>query len=433
MTTLATQIEHQLRSHHVPELPNHFVLPRYDGYSIANIAPTIAKMLNVNLEGAGPPLPANIWSDTAADVECVILILLDAVGYLQLRRYVAAETSVFTRLALEGRLLPITSVFPSTTVTALTSIWTGQAPLGHGFVGTKLLLPAQGVLANLLKMAPAGHTGAGRLVEWGWEPERFVTVSSLAQQLGTAGIHTVAHTRRHFIGSTLTQIFLQGMKDVQGYIDLSDLWINLRHTLTRRRAGERLFVDVYWSGADNTGHVYGTENEYVSSALRHFGRSFEEDFLSILAPEARENTLLMIAADHGQIATPAEHIVRLPDHPDLQEALLLPPAGESRAAYLYERPGQKGAVAAYAKEHLADNFVALDTERALEAGLWGEAKEVTPATRVRLGDTILVARESSRLSTREEDEDRFPLRGHHGSLTPQEMLVPLLMVRLDEL
>jgi hypothetical protein len=243
----------------------------------------------------------------------------------------------------------------------------------------------------------------------------------------------MAHTHRHVLGSALTQIFLRGMNDVQGYIDLSDLWINLRHALTRRQAGDQLFVDVYWSGADNAGHAYGTENEYVPSALRHFGRSFEEDFLSILAPEARKNTLLVIAADHGQIATPAEQIVRLPNHPRLEEALLLPPAGESRAAYLYERPGQKGTVAAYAGEYLAQHFVALDTERALETGLWGETQEITPAMRVRLGDTILVARESGRLSTRKEEEDKSPLRGHHGSPTPQEMLVPLIMVRLDEL
>lgn len=432
-TSLATQIEHQLRSRHIPEFPDHLVLPHYDAYSVANIASTIAKAFHVNLEDAAPPLPSHLWSDMADDVECIILLLLDAVGYLQLRRYLAAETSLFTRLALEGRLLPITSVFPSTTVAALTSIWTGQAPLGHGFLGTKLLLPEQGVLANLLKMAPVGNAGAGDLEEWGWEPESFITAPSLAEQLGAAGIHTVAHTHRQFIGSTLTRIFLRGMSELRGYLDLSDLWINLRRTLINRPAGQRLFVDVYWGGADNIGHVYGTENEYVPSALRHLARSFEEDFLSTLAPETRKNTLLIIAADHGQIATPAERIVRLPDHPRFWEALLLPPAGESRAAYLYARPAQKGAVEAYAKEYLADHFVTLDTECALEAGLWGELSEVKPALRVRLGDTILVARNDARLSTREKEDDSSPLRGHHGSLTPQEMLVPLLMVRLDEL
>jgi hypothetical protein len=430
-TTLADQIEHQLRTRHIPELPDHFVLPHYAGYSIANIAPTIAKVFDIELEDAAPPLPEHLWSDMVADVECVILLLLDAVGYLQLSRYMAAENSLFTQLALEGRLMPITSVFPSTTVSALTSIWTGRAPLGHGFLGTKILLPEQGVLANMLKMVPAAYAGGGTLEKWGWEPGDFVTAPSLAQQLGGVGISTVAHTHRHFIGSSLTQIFLRGINSLQGYVDLSDLWINLRHTLTERAVGQRLFVDVYWGGADNMGHTYGTENEYVPSALRHLARSLEEDFLTTLAPETRENTLLMIAADHGQIATPAEGIVRLPDHAGLRETLLLPPAGESRAAYLYARPGQRNAMQAYVTKHLAEPFVPLDTEHALAAGLWGRPREIPSALRVRLGDMILVARSDARLSTRQKEDDRTPLRGHHGSLTPEEMLVPLLMVRLD--
>jgi hypothetical protein len=34
---------------------------------------------------------------------------------------------------------------------------------------------------------------------------------------------------------------------------------------------------------------------------------------------------------------------------------------------------------------------------------------------------------------RKKKEDGVQLLGHHGSLTPEEMLVPLMMVRLDRL
>lgn len=431
--TFATEIEGHLRKRRTPELPEHFVLPDYAGYSIANIAPTIAQMFDVSLQGSTPTLPDHLWLDVRTDVECVILVLVDAVGYLQLRRFMATETSLFTRLALKGRLFPITSVFPSTTVSALTSIWTGAPPLAHGFLGTTLLLPEQGVLANMLKMVPASYVGGDALENWGWEPDDFVTAPSLAQQLGAAGIHTVAHTRHQFVGSTLTNLFLRGVSDLQGYLDLSDLWINVRQTLARREAGERLFVDVYWGTVDSTGHVYGTENEYMPSALRHFARSLEEDFLSTLAPETRRNTLLIVVADHGQIATPPGEVVRLPDHPGFQETLLLPPAGESRAAYLYLRAGQKDALRAYVSQHLGEHFVLLGTEPALDAGLWGSPHRIPAALRVRLGDMVLIARHDARLSSHRKEDDTSSLRGHHGSLTPEEMLVPLLMVRLDDL
>ncbi len=136
----------------------------------------------------------------------------------------------------------------------------------------------------------------------------------------------------------------------------------------------------------------------------------------------------MLVADHGQTTTPPWRVVRLSDHPALRQTLLLPPAGEARAAYLYARSGQADALRAYVAEHLADRFVLLEMERALAAGLFGP-DEFTPELRSRLGDFLLLARNDSRLVIGEE---KIPMQGHHGSLTPEEMLVPLLMVRLDE-
>ncbi|MGD2165871.1 MAG: alkaline phosphatase family protein [Anaerolineae bacterium] len=430
---LADHIEHLLCSRRAPDLPEEFVLPHYSAYSIANLAATVARILGVTVEGVAPPLPEHLWSEMTRDVTSVVLLILDAVGYRQLKHFLETQPSVFNDLISKGSFVPVSSVFPSTTVSALTSIWTGQPPLAHGLLGTKLLLPKQGVLANLLRMAPAMYTLGGRLDAWGWEPDDFISVPTLAQRLSSGGIRTVAHTRRSYISSALTRIFLRGMGELRGYVGLSDLWVNLRRTMTSRDRQQPHFIDVYWGGADKVGHVYGPEGEYAPAALRHLARSMEKEFLSDLPPEAREGTLLIVTADHGQIATPADQIVRLPDHPTLWDVLLLPPAGESRAAYLYVAPGERERVADYAKTRLSDRFALLDTERAVEAGLWGPPHHLTPASRARLGDLLLIARGGSRLTAKSEREDKGSLRGHHGGLTADEMLVPLLMVRMDDL
>jgi len=204
------------------------------------------------------------------------------------------------------------------------------------------------------------------------------------------------------------------------------MWINLRHTLLQRPEGP-LFVSGYWANTDTAAHVYGPEGERFKTALRHLARSLEEDFLAPLPAAAREGTLLIITADHGQTTTPPERAVRLSDHPALQQTLLLPPAAESRAAYLYVRPGQTEPLRAYVAEHLADRFLLLEMEQVLAAGLFGSEKP-TPELRARLGDFLLLARNDSRLII---EEKPVPFHGHHGSLTPEEMLVPLLMVRLE--
>ena len=403
-------------------------MPHYGGYSIANLPATIARMLGVELAGAAPPLPEQLWADLAPGVRRVVMVVLDAVGYLHLQRILAEEGSVVRRLAQAGRLVPLTSVFPSTTVAALTTLWTGRTPLGHSFVGTRLLLREQGVLANMLRLAPAAHGQRGELLDWGWEPEEFVTVPSLGQRLTAGGIKTVAHTHRSFIGGTLTRVFLRGMEDVRGHVGFSDMWINLRRTLGEQ-SGERLFASVYWGGLDATGHAYGPDGEPFRAALRHLARSLEEDLLAPLPAAAREGTLLMVTADHGQTATPPERVVHLSDHPVLRRSLLLPPAGEPRAAYLYVRPGQAEVAQAYVAEHLADRFVVVETERALAAGLFGPG-EAAPEVRARLGDVLLLARDGVRLEAKEK---KVAIHGHHGGLTAEEMLVPLLMVRLDGL
>jgi hypothetical protein len=429
---LATQIEHTIRNHRLPgleeRLPEEFIVPHYGGYSIANLPATIAGLLGVELAGAAPPLPSHLWTDLAAGVRSVVSVVLDAVGYLCLQRILSEEKdSALRHLAQAGRLVPLTSVFPSTTVAALTTLWTGRTPSGHGFVGTTLLLSEQGLLANMLRLAPIAHKRHGELLDWGWVPEEFVTVPGLGQQLTAGGVQTVAHTHVPFVGGGLTRIFLRGMANVQGHVGFSDMWINLRRTLLQQPEGP-LFVSAYWGQTDTTAHVYGPEGEPLQTALRHLARSLEEDFLAPLPAAARQGTLLIITADHGQTSTPPERAVHLSDHPALQHMLLLPPAAEPRAAYLYVAPGQTAALRAYVAEHLADRFLLLDTEQALAAGLFGP-EEPPPELRARLGDLLLLARNDSRLVV---GEKKMLPRGHHGSLTPEEMLVPLLMVRLDE-
>jgi hypothetical protein len=435
--SLATETENIIQDHRLPGLegylPGSLVLPHYTGYSIANLAATVAGLLGAELDGAAPPLPTHLWADLATGVRTVVTVVFDAVGYQRLQRALAEadKGSILHHLTQVGRFFPLTSVFPSTTVAALTTLWTGRTPLGHGFLGTKLLLPEQGLLANMLNLGPATHRDPSELLDWGWVPEEFITVPSLGQQLAASGVETVAHTHLPFIGRGLTRIFLRGMRALRGHVGFSDMWMNLRQTLLQRPDGP-LFTSVYWGDTDTTAHVYGPEGEQLRTALRHLVRSMEEDFLIPLPTPARAGTLIMITADHGQIETPPERTVRLSDHPKLQQMLLLPPAAEPRAAYLYVRPGQTDSVRNYVAEHLGEHFLLLETDQALAAGLFGSLDHGEPDAKIRarLGDLLLLAQGDSRLLT---DGEPVPFHGHHGSLTPEEMMVPLLMVRLDML
>jgi hypothetical protein len=429
----ANEIEEAIRCHRLPILekqlpPDEFVMPHYEGLSLANLPATIAALLGADLPGAAPPLPADLWADMAPGVRRVVLVLLDAVGYLRLCRLLEADESLsFAHLARQGRLIPLTSVFPSTTTTALATLWTGRTPAEHGLVGYALFLQEYGVVADMLSLEPMRGQGRETLVDWGLEPEKFLPVPGLAGLLAPQGITCRLLIHQQYVDSPLSLMLHRGVAERRGYISSSDMWVSIRHMLAQYR-GERLLLVAYWGGVDGIAHVYGPTAETWPAEIRNLAFSLEREFLQPLPPADREGTLLVITTDHGQVFAPPERAVLLTKHPPLWRALVLPPSGDSRAAYLHVRHGQADVVWAYLEEQLAGRFVVLDSKVALEAGLLGKGG-ITPETPSRIGDLIALARGEASLHWGYREPK---LWGRHGGLTPEEMLVPLLMVRLDE-
>jgi len=66
-------------------------------------------------------------------------------------------------------------------------------------------------------------------------------------------------------------------------------------------------------------------------------------------------------------------------------------------------------------------------KEAIAAGWFGPG--VADRVRPRIGDVIAAAREPTAVVQRDTEGLMSALIGHHGSLTPEEQLVPLIVVR----
>ena len=120
-------------------LPAEFVWPRYEGLSVGNVPATVAQALGATTTGCLPPLRSDLLGGLTDGVQRVVLVLLDALGWEQLRRVLAQDDElVFHRLAEQGRLLPLTTIFPSTTNNVLSTLRTGAPPLRHGLLAYEL-------------------------------------------------------------------------------------------------------------------------------------------------------------------------------------------------------------------------------------------------------------------------------------------------------
>jgi predicted AlkP superfamily pyrophosphatase or phosphodiesterase len=427
----AQHIEQQLTDRKIPNLlplDEGWLLPHYGGFSIANIPATVAALLGVDLPGALPALPEQVWAEWLPGLRRVVLVILDALGYRMLQRMSASgEGQVFSTLAKAGRLIPLTSVFPSTTDAALVSLSTGRPPAEHGWLAYTMYLRELGVAANAILLSSLWTRKTDELLGWGLDPSTLIPLPRLAERLASAGVHTGAVFYAGFRNTGFSSMLYRGVAEQRGHLHASDLWVQLRHLLSETR-GSQAFITAYWSGLDTLAHAYGPETDHCEAEFQSVNHLLSRQFLDSLTAADREGTLLLITADHGQINVPPEQILDADQDPELSQHLMMPVMGESRAAFVHPRPGRSKAVRDYLEASYPDWFIVRDSVEVLESGLVG--KPIADETYARAGELIVLPRGTRAL---QQTQPSVPLVGRHGGLTPEEMLVPLIGARLEAL
>jgi predicted AlkP superfamily pyrophosphatase or phosphodiesterase len=355
--------------------------PDYGGACITNVMTNLLE----------PPdlLPA--WMPAAGDADQVVLLVLDGLGWDQMQE---RRALVPTLLGLEASA--ITTVAPSTTATALTSIATGLPPGEHGVIGYRMLV--DGDVLNVLRWA----TGGGRDARDRIPPEK------IQQRAPFLAHRPVVVTRAEFRETGFTQAHLEGTR-FTGYRVTSTLVAEVDRHL---RSGES-FILAYYEGIDKVAHEYGLGAVY-DAELRAVDR-LVGDLLETLPPGAA----LVVTSDHGQVHV-GDDLVAPPS--DVMRHVARQ-SGEGRFRWLHARTGRQRELLDAATACHADVAWVVGVEQTLDEEWFGPV--VTEAARACLGDVALVAREPVSFVD-PDDTGPFELIARHGSLTAAEMLVPLL-------
>lgn len=354
------------------------VAPDLAGGCLTNVFGTIASR--------GDGLPA--WAPTALrDAKQVVLVVLDGLGWRQLqeRRSVAP-----TLAAMEGG--PITSVAPSTTSAALTSISLGCAPGEHGVVGYKISLPGEGVLNVLRWRTDDGAPGV--------DPEKVQPLTPFA------GRPIPVVTKSFFAGTGFTTAHLRGAR-LFGWKQPSAIAVEVRHLL---EAGEEI-VYAYYDGVDHVAHDAGLGELYDAEL------AWTDRLVAGIADVLPPGAALVVTADHGQ--------VHIGDNTDEVAADLLAMtthrSGEARFLWLHAS-APVDEVVGRARQLYADRAWVLTREEVVAAGWFGP---MAPGVAARLGDVAIVMHDNFAFIDRGEPHEAR-LVGRHGSLTAEEMLVPFV-------
>lgn len=424
---LTSTLLKRLQDYRLPgfDLGEEFIYPNYDGQSILNIPSGICRLLDTPEFGA-PALIPDILYPLGEGVRRVVFVLVDALALHRLQRWMAeGAVPVWERLQRNGILAPLTSITPSTTSAALTSLWTGRPPAQHGIAGYELWLKEYGIVANMIFHNPISYRGmSGGLSNAGFEPESFLSVPTLGPHLTAHGIAVHAFQHYAIANSGLSRMFFPEV-DLHTFASPSDLWVSVRQLL-ESQPDQSMFTWVYWGQVDGLSHFHGPDDERPAAEFASFSAAFERLFLERLDSAARKDTVVILAADHGQITTHKDAHYEVSNHPNLARRLHMLPTGENRLPYLHVRPGQIEAVREYIQKTWANQFHVVNSSFALQAGLFGDG-EALPQMPDRLGDLMLIPRENYYLWWAAKEN---PLIGRHGGLHPEEMLVPFLAARL---
>lgn len=370
-----------------PKVTPEPVLPAFAGPCLTNVMPALLAHAH-----GGEPAPAP-WVPAPVDgARQIVVLVLDGLGWEQL-----ADRSPFAPVLASATGGPITSVAPSTTATALTSLSTGLAPAVHGTVGYRVV--AGGGVLNVLAWRVGGVDARQTL-----PARRFQRFPAFPFD----GVRTPVVSRAEYGPTGFTAAHLGGA-DLHGWYTASGLVVEVRRLV---EAGEPL-VYAYYDGIDRVAHARGFGDHY-DAELRAADR-LVGDVLEALPPGA----CLVVTADHGQVDVgPSVEVLGA----DVMDGVRLL-SGEGRFRWLHARPGATEDVAAAAGAAFGHVAWVRTLEHVIEEGWLGG--EPVPEVRDRLGDVVLAPFTATAfLDPADTGEQR--LRCRHGSLTAAEMLVPLV-------
>ncbi len=385
----------------LPDMP--LPLPDYGGGSIVNLMASLIRSQGGKADYPNLRLlpPEEIQGHTN-----VMLLVIDGLGADWLTE--RSPAGILNR----HRLGNITSVFPTTTASAITTFLTGDAPQQHGITGWFTYFRELGCVMSVLPGHPRyggiGYRQAGVdlaallghrcLANRIRNPVFFVTPANIAHS-----DYNLAHL---------------GSAQVRPFEDLRDMF---------RQAGRVLRADphpkylyLYWPGLDSRGHDAGMDSPLTARHLE----AIEQALTDFMVASAGTDTLVLVTADHGLIDTRPADRIELTDHPELAACLSLPLCGEPRAAFCYLRPHHIQTFEDYCQQVLGAHALVRPSQELILQGLFGEG-EPHPRLQERVGDYSLLFTGRGVIREQLPSEKNKAQIGVHGGLSATELFVPL--------
>jgi predicted AlkP superfamily pyrophosphatase or phosphodiesterase len=383
-----------------------FCLPDYNGGSIVNLMSSISSHFNAHSQYS----ELKILPSNEIKSKNVVLLVLDGLGYEYL---IKNHSETLLNAHLIGSM---TSVFPPTTASAITTFLTGVAPQQHAVTGWFMNLKEIGTVTCILPFTP--RYGKEIISKNGVNIKSIIDEEPLSSRLKAKCFVIQSKDISHSDYS----LAMSRKAKILDYKNLDGMFKKINVAL--KSSGKRKYIYSYWPDLDHIGHEYGINSRKAAAHLKQIDKKLAKLIRRIKGT----NTTLIITADHGHMVTSKEDIIDIRSHPKINEFISMPFCGEKRSAYCYVRQSKATEFEDYIKTRLSEYTYLFKSEEFVNKNLFGLFK---PNSKLfdRIGDYILVARGNFAIRNPiVTEEKKKPHIGHHAGLSREEMLVPLIVI-----
>jgi len=380
--------------------------PNYKNGSIVNLMSSIKRTFGGNSKYA--PLENFDFSNFSG--KNIVLIVIDGLGYDFLTKH---GKDSFLHKNLKRKM---TSVFPATTASAMTTYSTGLAPQQHALTGWFMFLKEIGAISVILPFTT--RAGDLRLSEGKIKYKDIYNEKSFFDDLKG---NSFSIKDKAYIDSDYSRL-TDGKAKKLSFSNLNGFFKQINKALNATK--ERKYILAYWAKLDAACHEKGTDS---IEAKKHFDE-LDKKIKSFSKSLKNKNATLIISADHGLINTKEKNkIIELKNHPKFVETLAMPLSGEPRVVYCYVKPQKVKEFENYVKTEFKNACDLYKSDDLIKSDYFG-LFEPNQKLKDRIGDYTLIMKENYIMKDLVLGEEQHIYVGNHGGMSEEEMFVPLIVI-----
>jgi hypothetical protein len=387
--------------------------PDYNN-SIMNLSCSIMQAF-----GAKPkhqPLKHNCLSGIGKK-DNVIFIILDGLGVNILSSYEKKNPGSFLA---KNKRAEISSVFPPTTSTAITTFRTAESPIEHGIIGWSLYFKELGTAIDVLPMQDS--ITKTRLPKEKYPVMDYFDVKNIGESIlsESKSVRCYDILPKEIKGSYYNTKAAKGFKPVP----CSDFKEMMKKTASIARKKGRKLISAYSTYPDSALHKEGLGGKNINRIIA----GMELEIKKLSKKLEGTSSMLIVTADHGLID--CKRVIKLNDHPKLMECMQLPKFPESRFVSFFIKNDKKKQFEKEIRKFEKD-FLVMTRKEFFKKGLLGPGKK-HPKIDDFIGDYVAIGIGGAQIKQHYPQLEGHDLLANHAGLTREEMIVPLIVIDFEK-